>query len=67
MGPRRQLLYVRVNAVDTEFCYGDEIAVVRPGLDGIILPKIETAVGVATIDWLLIADRTGAEIGAAID
>ncbi len=29
--PRRALLYVRVNAVDTEFCYGDLTAVVRPG------------------------------------
>jgi len=37
----RQPLYVRVNAVDTEFCYGDLVAVVRPGLDGIILPKVE--------------------------
>jgi len=51
--PRRQLLYVRINAVDTEFCYGDLVAVVRPGLDGIILPKVETAAGLATIDWLL--------------
>ena len=51
--PRRQLLYVRVNAIDTEFCYGDLVAVVRPGLDGIILPKVETAAGLATIDWLL--------------
>lgn len=51
--PRRGLLYVRVNAVDTEFCYGDLVAIVRPGLDGIILPKVESAVGLATIDWLL--------------
>ena len=50
---RRGLLYVRVNAVDTEFCYGDLVAVVRPGLDGIILPKVESAAGLATIDWLL--------------
>src|SRR6266851_2873812 len=32
--PRRGLLYVRVNAVDTEFCYGDLVAIVRSGLDG---------------------------------
>src|SRR5207302_4767493 len=30
--PRRPRLYVRVNAVDTEFCYGDLAAIVRPGL-----------------------------------
>lgn len=51
--PRQGLLYVRVNAVDTKFCYGDLVAVVRPGLDGIILPKVENAAGLATIDWLL--------------
>src|SRR4051794_28074555 len=51
--PRRGLLYVRVNAIDTEFCYGDLVAIVQPGLDGIILPKIEGAAGLATIDWLL--------------
>jgi citrate lyase subunit beta/citryl-CoA lyase len=51
--PRRALLYVRVNAVHTEFCYGDLAAIVRPGLDGIILPKVESAAGLATADWLL--------------
>ncbi|HVC56121.1 MAG TPA: CoA ester lyase [Stellaceae bacterium] len=50
---RRGRLYVRVNAVDSEFCYGDLVAVVRPGLDGVILPKVESAAGLATIDWLL--------------
>jgi citrate lyase subunit beta/citryl-CoA lyase len=51
--PRQSLLYVRVNAADTEFCYGDLVAVVRPGLDGIVLPKVESATALATIDWLL--------------
>ena len=51
--PRTGLLYVRVNAVDTEFCYGDLCATVRPGLDGIILPKLESTTGLATADWLL--------------
>jgi citrate lyase subunit beta/citryl-CoA lyase len=51
--PRTGLLYIRVNAVDTEFCYGDLAAVVRAGLDGIILPKVESAADLATIDWLL--------------
>src|ERR1700676_3948899 len=51
--PRRGLLYVRVNAVDTEFCYGDLVATVRPGLDGVILPKVESAAGLSTIHRLL--------------
>lgn len=50
---RRGLLYVRVNAVDTDFCYGDLVAIARPGLDGVILPKVESAAGLATVDWLL--------------
>ena len=37
--PRTGLLYVRVNATDTAFCYGDLVAVARRGLDGIILPR----------------------------
>ena len=51
--PRRGLLYIRVNAVDTEFCYGDLVAIVQRGLDGVILPKVESTAGLATIDWLL--------------
>jgi citrate lyase subunit beta / citryl-CoA lyase len=51
--PRQSLLYVRVNAADTEFCYSDLVAIVRPGLDGIVLPKVESATALATIDWLL--------------
>jgi citrate lyase subunit beta / citryl-CoA lyase len=51
--PRRGLLYVRVNSVDTEFCYGDLVAIVQPDLDGVILPKVESTTGLATIDWLL--------------
>ena len=50
---RKGLLYIRVNAADTTFCYGDLLAVVQPGLDGIVLPKVESAAGLATIDWLL--------------
>jgi citrate lyase subunit beta / citryl-CoA lyase len=52
--PRRSLLYIRVNAVDTDFCYGDLVAVVRPGLDGIILPKVERPTDLRTADWLLV-------------
>ena len=46
--PRRGWLYVRVNAADTDFCYGDLVAIVRPRLDGIILPKVESPAALAT-------------------
>jgi len=51
--PRTGLLYVRVNAAETEFCCGDLVAVVKPGLDGIILPKVESPATLTTIDWVL--------------
>ncbi|HTW51882.1 MAG TPA: CoA ester lyase [Stellaceae bacterium] len=51
--PRTGLLYVRVNAADTEFCHGDFTAIVQAGFDGIILPKVESAATIQTIDWLL--------------
>jgi len=51
--PRRCLAYIRVNAMETPFCFGDLLAVVQPGLDGIVLPKTETAAGLLAIDWIV--------------
>lgn len=45
--------YVRVNAFTTEFCYGDAVAVVGPGLDGIILPMVESREQIVAFDWLV--------------
>ncbi len=66
--PRSGLAYVRVNAIDTEFCHGDIAAVVGPGLDGIMLPKVESADQLLTIDWLLSQFERGTGLDAgAID
>jgi citrate lyase subunit beta / citryl-CoA lyase len=46
-------LYVRVNGLTTAWCFGDVSAVVRAGLDGIILPKVEHAHELQTADWLI--------------
>ena len=51
--PRQGGAYVRVNAFDTEFCYGDAVAVVGPGLDGIILPMVESREQIVAFDWLV--------------
>jgi citrate lyase subunit beta / citryl-CoA lyase len=51
--PRTGGLYVRVNGLTTAWCYGDISAAVRPGLDGIILPKVEHAHELQTADWLI--------------
>jgi citrate lyase subunit beta/citryl-CoA lyase len=45
--------YVRINAFTTEFCYGDAVAVVGPGLDGIILPMVESREQIVAFDWLV--------------
>ncbi len=46
-------LWVRINSLDTEFAYPDVQSVVRAGLQGINLPKVEKAADLATLDWLL--------------
>jgi citrate lyase subunit beta/citryl-CoA lyase len=51
--PRAGKLYVRVNALTTEWCFGDITAVVQRGLDGIILPKVEYAHELRTAEWLI--------------
>ena len=51
--PRSCLLYARINALGTEWCYRDLVEVVHPGLDGLLLPKVESTADVRTLDWLL--------------
>ncbi|MGR8947099.1 MAG: HpcH/HpaI aldolase/citrate lyase family protein [Gammaproteobacteria bacterium] len=45
--------YIRVNAVDTEFCFQDLQNIVGPWLDGIVLPKVESASDYRMVDWVL--------------
>ncbi|MBO9354778.1 CoA ester lyase [Bordetella petrii] len=51
--PRACLGYVRVNPLPTPFAYGDLTETVRPGLDGVLLPKVESAADLQTADWLI--------------
>jgi citrate lyase subunit beta/citryl-CoA lyase len=51
--PRKCLGYVRVNAMSTEWGYGDIVAVVQKGIDGIILPKLETVDEIRAADWVI--------------
>ena len=50
---RRCLGYVRVNAMSTEWGYGDIVAVARRGVDGIVLPKLETVDEIRAAEWLI--------------
>lgn len=62
----RRLAYVRVNALGTPFAFDDVAAVIVPKLDGIILPKVETASDLHIADYLIAAHERarGIEIGA---
>ncbi|PPR60975.1 MAG: Citrate lyase subunit beta [Alphaproteobacteria bacterium MarineAlpha4_Bin2] len=64
--PRRCRGYVRVNAYDTEFCYGDLCEIIGPWLDGIVLPKLESVEDMRSVDWLLenLERERGMEIGS---
>jgi len=64
--PRSGAAYVRVNAYDTEYCYGDLCSVVGSNLDGIVLPKLESAADLKAVDWLLtnLERDKGLELGS---
>ena len=66
--PRRALGYVRINAFDTPFCFDDLQAVVTPGIDGIVLPKVESPAQLVAVDWAIAAlERTRALAVGGID
>lgn len=51
--PRRGRGYVRVNAPSTPFCYADLVETLVKGVDGVVLPKVESAADLHAIDWLM--------------
>ncbi len=61
--PRDWSFFVRINPLDTDLTDRDLAAVVKPGLDGIVLPKANGAEDVATIANRL--DRLEAAAGIA--
>ncbi len=66
--PRNCDAYVRVNAYDTEFCYGDICSVVCGDLDGIVLPKLESVADLKAVDWLLgNLERAGGLAAGSVD
>ncbi len=46
-------VFVRVNALGTPFCYDDMLMAAAAAIDGIVLPKAESAADIQTVDWLL--------------
>jgi citrate lyase subunit beta/citryl-CoA lyase len=57
-GYGRREKIVRVNALDTEWGRDDLVAVAKSGVDGVLLPKVESAKGVHEAEAIL--DKAGA-------
>ena len=53
--------YVRINAIGHERMHADLAAVIRPGLEGLVLPKIETSDQVKIVEGVL--ERREPEVG----
>ena len=51
--PRRGRGYVRVNAPSSEFCYRDLVETLHRQVDGVVVPKIESAADLHAVDWLI--------------
>lgn len=64
--PRDWLFFVRVNALDTDMIFDDMAAVVKPGLDGLLIPKAEGSDDIARIAAALdqLEARAGMVIGS---
>jgi len=54
-GPRRCRGYVRPNAPASPFCYRDLVETIHDKVDGVVLPKVESAADLHAVDWLLAA------------
>jgi citrate lyase subunit beta/citryl-CoA lyase len=64
--PRRGRGYVRVNAPSSDFCYRDLVETLHGKVDGVVVPKIESAAELHAVDWLManLEREFGAEPGA---
>jgi citrate lyase subunit beta/citryl-CoA lyase len=51
--PRKPRGYVRVNAPSTPFCFRDLLETVHARVDGVVVPKIESAADLHAVDWIL--------------
>jgi len=54
-GKHSCLGYVRVNGLDTEWAYRDLDSLVQPQVNGIVLPKVESAADLAKVDRVITA------------
>jgi citrate lyase subunit beta/citryl-CoA lyase len=62
--PRDCKGYIRINALGTDFWRDDIAAVVGPGLDGLVLPKVEHASDLQEVDAAIAAAESAAGLAA---
>jgi citrate lyase subunit beta/citryl-CoA lyase len=66
--PRRCRGYVRPNAPASSFCYRDLVETIHDKVDGVVLPKVESAADLHAIDWLIAAlERERGIVEGSID
>ena len=53
MRPRKARGYVRVNAPSTPFCFRDLLETIHAKVDGVVVPKIESAADLHAVDWVM--------------
>jgi citrate lyase subunit beta / citryl-CoA lyase len=51
--PRQVRGYVRVNSPSTPFCLRDLLETLHKGVDGVVVPKIESAADLHAVDWVM--------------
>ena len=51
--PRQARGYVRVNAPSTQFCFRDLLETIHAKVDGVVVPKIESAADLHAVDWVM--------------
>ena len=63
---KTEIVLVRVNSIETGLMAGDIAAVVSPGLDGIVIPKVQDVNTLHEVDQLIaLAEKTaGLEVGS---
>src|SRR4029077_6960492 len=66
--PRNCRGYLSGNAPLSFYCYADLAATIHKRVDGVLLPKVESAAALHAVDWLLAAlERERAIADASID
>ena len=51
--PRKGRGYLRINAPSTPFCFRDLLETLHARVDGVVVPKIESAADLHAIDWMM--------------